>query len=444
MVTASKEASANGRRMASAAVKARSGRRRLPTRSMPEGEVGRHHVDARVGERLAAGARAGGDVEHALPGLGGHGLAHEPAPATVLPHREHVVGEVVPRRDVVEHRGHLAGALVQAGADHGLILADAPRTAGKGGRSGRRGRPVVGLLAVTSSPGPDPSPAGLPAPLVARTVAIDDPGPLLSLLPATDAPDMVSWVRGGSGLVGWGRALTFEARRRGPLRRRRAGGGATWWRTRSCATTSGCPAPARSPSGRSRSRPSRPPARRSSCPRWSSAGAAGGGGSPRSASARTCRPTVDAGAPGATAGAGPGGLRRRRALGRAVVRRRRGGGGAHQRGASSTRSSWLATSSWTRTRRSTRGGCCSGWPSATTTPGCSPSTASSARRPSCSCGSRRAWSPPASWPARSAVPATTRTTSPSPRRWRARPRTSRSTSTPCARSPTRWRRTARR
>ena len=83
------------------------------------------------------------------------------------------------------------GSLVQAGAGHGLILADAP-PGREGGRGGGADRPVVGLLAVTSSPGPDRSAAGLPAPLVARTVAVDDPGPLLSLLPATDAPDVVS------------------------------------------------------------------------------------------------------------------------------------------------------------------------------------------------------------------------------------------------------------
>jgi len=69
------------------------------------------------------------------------------------------------------------------------------------------------LLVVTSSPdpGPDPAPTGQPAPLVARTVAIDDPGPLLALVPGVAATDLVSWVRGGSGLVGWGRALSFEA-----------------------------------------------------------------------------------------------------------------------------------------------------------------------------------------------------------------------------------------
>ena len=63
---------------------------------------------------------------------------------------------------------------------------------------------------------------------------------------------------------------------------------------------------------------------------------------------------------------------------------------------------------------------------------------------SCSSGWRRAWSPPACWPARSAVPVTTPTTWPWPRRWPARPRTWRSTSTPCARSPTPSPRTARR
>ena len=35
-----------------------------------------------------------------------------------------------------------------------------------------------------------------------RTVRVDDPGPLLALLP--DAPDATAWVRRGEGLVGWG------------------------------------------------------------------------------------------------------------------------------------------------------------------------------------------------------------------------------------------------
>jgi menaquinone-specific isochorismate synthase len=83
------------------------------------------------------------------------------------------------------------------------------------------------LLAVTSSPdpGPGPAPTGLPAPVVARTVAIDDPGPLLALVPDVAATDVLSWVRGGSGLVGWGRALSFEAQ--GEHRFEQA---QRWWR----------------------------------------------------------------------------------------------------------------------------------------------------------------------------------------------------------------------
>ncbi|GAB6901168.1 isochorismate synthase [Kineosporia succinea] len=42
------------------------------------------------------------------------------------------------------------------------------------------------------------------APLVARTVAISDPGPLLALLPPGPS---LAWVRHGEGLVGWGEVL---------------------------------------------------------------------------------------------------------------------------------------------------------------------------------------------------------------------------------------------
>ncbi len=45
------------------------------------------------------------------------------------------------------------------------------------------------------------------SPLVARTVPVADPGPLLRLLPPTGA---LSWVRRGEGLVGWGEAARIE------------------------------------------------------------------------------------------------------------------------------------------------------------------------------------------------------------------------------------------
>jgi menaquinone-specific isochorismate synthase len=63
--------------------------------------------------------------------------------------------------------------------------------------------------------------------LVARTVAIDDPGTLLSLLPPSISPDQVtSWVRRGEGLVGWGRALELRSSGAGRFAEAQA-----WWRS---------------------------------------------------------------------------------------------------------------------------------------------------------------------------------------------------------------------
>jgi len=62
--------------------------------------------------------------------------------------------------------------------------------------------------------------------LVARTVEIDDPGALLSLLPETTVPEQVSsWVRHGEGLVGWGRTHGFHARGAARFTQSQA-----WWR----------------------------------------------------------------------------------------------------------------------------------------------------------------------------------------------------------------------
>ena len=75
---------------------------------------------------------------------------------------------------------------------------------------------------------PTPQPAGRPqgSPVVARTVALHDPGALLSLLPdRVDPAELFSWVRRGEGLVGWGRALEFTAH--GPDRFEQA---EAWWR----------------------------------------------------------------------------------------------------------------------------------------------------------------------------------------------------------------------
>jgi menaquinone-specific isochorismate synthase len=70
---------------------------------------------------------------------------------------------------------------------------------------------------------PTPPPSG--SPLVVRTHAIADPGALLALLPRTAPEELVSWVRHREGLVGWGRAASFEVS--GPDRFARAD---QWWR----------------------------------------------------------------------------------------------------------------------------------------------------------------------------------------------------------------------
>ncbi|WP_238999546.1 isochorismate synthase, partial [Segeticoccus rhizosphaerae] len=60
---------------------------------------------------------------------------------------------------------------------------------------------------------------------MARTVDLADPGPLLALLPDRPPDELASWLRGDDGLVGWGRALTFETS--GPERFAAA---EHWWR----------------------------------------------------------------------------------------------------------------------------------------------------------------------------------------------------------------------
>jgi menaquinone-specific isochorismate synthase len=59
-------------------------------------------------------------------------------------------------------------------------------------------------------------------PLVARTVAVPDPGPLLALLPDHDA---LAWVRRGDGLVGWGQAAVVRPRGAGRFAEANA-----WWK----------------------------------------------------------------------------------------------------------------------------------------------------------------------------------------------------------------------
>lgn len=60
------------------------------------------------------------------------------------------------------------------------------------------------------------------APLVVRTVTVDDPGPLLQLLPERSP---FAWVRRSEGLIGWGTAARFDATGRGQI-----AAANRWWR----------------------------------------------------------------------------------------------------------------------------------------------------------------------------------------------------------------------
>ena len=66
-------------------------------------------------------------------------------------------------------------------------------------------------LPAPESLGDSPPSSAAPA-LIVRTTPLDSGEPLLAYLPAETAPDdVVSWVRRGEGLVGWGHALHFSA-----------------------------------------------------------------------------------------------------------------------------------------------------------------------------------------------------------------------------------------
>ena len=67
-----------------------------------------------------------------------------------------------------------------------------------------------------------PDPGRESAPLVVRTVLVEDAGPLLALLPQDT--DVTAWVRRGEGLVGWGTAAVVRTSGPGRFAEARA-----WW-----------------------------------------------------------------------------------------------------------------------------------------------------------------------------------------------------------------------
>ena len=126
MVLASKVLSAKGRLVASPAMKSMSGRRRLPTLSMP-----REKSQATT----SMPASAYGSLEVPVPAarsstrwpdLHAHGIHHDPAPAARLPHGQDIVDDVVFGGDVVKHRGYFVRTLIQGCSVHPVIVSNVP------------------------------------------------------------------------------------------------------------------------------------------------------------------------------------------------------------------------------------------------------------------------------------------------------------------------------
>ena len=165
-VTASNESSANGRWNASAATFGHLAVRAAAQHA--EREVGGHAPGAGAGVLDGRHRGAGGEVEDPLAGSRLQDTAGQPAPAAVEAQRHHRVRAVVALGDAVEHLGHVAGVLVQAGPRHAqtLRLCRAARSAasplaltrparrcrpGRSDRSARRRPPA------TSGPAPTPA-----------------------------------------------------------------------------------------------------------------------------------------------------------------------------------------------------------------------------------------------------------------------------------------------
>ena len=83
------------------------------------------------------------------------------------------------------------------------------------------------MSSLPASESPGDSPSSPASTLVVRTTPLDSEEPLLAYLPAEAAQDdVVSWVRRGEGLVGWGRALACSTAGAGRFHEAEA-----WWRS---------------------------------------------------------------------------------------------------------------------------------------------------------------------------------------------------------------------
>ena len=385
MTTPSTLSSASGSAIASPATLGTG--RDAPARSMPWEKSQAIAVTPPAASSTVDTAVPAATSSTVWPGPGAERLAGGPPPAGVQAAGEHRVGEVV------------------AAARPGRTW-PRPRPAACPGpparrrcvRSSRRSPTAAtlpGLLRWDRDRG-SPDLAGRPPRAPSRPSAVDDAGALLDLLPAEGA---LSWVRRGEGLVGWGEAARLEVT--GPGRAGR-GRRVVGRRTRPAVDVDDDAAAPRLRPGPVRQHRVRPGGRDVGLRRprgRRSAGGTASAGSPPSATStpatvpRRPQPADDDAAPRlryADGALDPASWCAAVATAVRADRGRRAG-----QGRAGPRPAGLR-----RRARSTRAGCCGGWPPASPTAGPSPSTACSAPRRSCCCGAPAGSCPPACWPAR--------------------------------------------
>ena len=82
----------------------------------PQAHIGSNHERPGIGDRAGTAASAGGQVQHDLARLRGQRFQCRLAPERGQPKRGQGIDHVVPRRQPVEHRGHIRTVLGQGGA----------------------------------------------------------------------------------------------------------------------------------------------------------------------------------------------------------------------------------------------------------------------------------------------------------------------------------------
>ena len=158
----------------------------------PLGEIAGNDERPCRRDRFARGSGSSREVQHPVAGQRTESFSHLSPPPAGLTKGQDVIGAVVSRGDVVEHRRDVLWGLVQSRSRHARIVAEDKHH---------------------RSPYPDQvhrtQPETTAPKLIATTRPIADVDDLLAALPRIGG---LCWMRRGEGLVGWGIAAKLQVR----------------------------------------------------------------------------------------------------------------------------------------------------------------------------------------------------------------------------------------